>query len=58
VPDDRSACDAALLAGRTLTEAASGSPARLALAGLAAELAGRTVEPRARGRRRSARLRA
>jgi MinD-like ATPase involved in chromosome partitioning or flagellar assembly len=58
VPDDRSACDAALLAGRTLTEAASGSPARLALAELAAELAGRTVQPRARGRRRSARLRA
>jgi Flp pilus assembly CpaE family ATPase len=58
VPDDRAACDAALLAGRTLTEAASGSPARLALAALAGELAGRTVQPRARGRRRSARLRA
>lgn len=55
VPDDRAACDAALLAGRTLTEHAPSSPARLALAALAAELAGRD-RPRARRRRRSARL--
>jgi len=39
VPDDRPATDAALLAGRTLTETAPGSPARLALADLAARLA-------------------
>jgi hypothetical protein len=38
VPDDRAALDAALLAGRTLTEAAPASPARLALARLAVEL--------------------
>ena len=40
VPDDRTALDAALLAGRTLTETAPASPARLALARLAASLAG------------------
>ena len=45
VPDDRPALDAALLAGRTLTEAAPSSPARRALAALAAELAG--VAPQA-----------
>ena len=39
VPDDRAACDAALLAGRTLREQAPGSPARKALAGLAAVVA-------------------
>ncbi|MFP5336648.1 MAG: CpaE family protein [Actinomycetes bacterium] len=55
VPDDRPACDAALLAGRTLTEHAPSSPARLAIAALAAELAGRE-RPRARRGRRSARL--
>lgn len=38
VPDDRAACDAALLAGRTLREVAPGSPARRALAGLAERL--------------------
>jgi MinD-like ATPase involved in chromosome partitioning or flagellar assembly len=38
VPDDRPALDAALLAGRSLTESASGSPARRALADLAARL--------------------
>jgi Mrp family chromosome partitioning ATPase len=38
VPDDRSACDVALLEGRTLTEAAPGSPARRVLAGLARAL--------------------
>ena len=40
VPDDPGACDAAMLAGRTLTEIAPGSPARLAIARLAAELSG------------------
>lgn len=39
VPDDRPACDAALLAGRTLRESAPGSPARAALVALAARLA-------------------
>lgn len=39
VPDDRPACDAALLAGRTLRESAPGSPARTALVALAARLA-------------------
>lgn len=39
VPDDPAACDAALRAGRSLTETAPSSPARLVLAGLAAELA-------------------
>ncbi|SDQ08771.1 hypothetical protein [Quadrisphaera sp. DSM 44207] len=38
VPDDRPACDAALLAGRTLAEAAPSSPARAAIAALAASL--------------------
>jgi MinD-like ATPase involved in chromosome partitioning or flagellar assembly len=39
VPEDRPALDAALLAGRTVTESAPSSPARLALAGLAATVA-------------------
>lgn len=39
VPDDRTACDAALLTGRTLRECAPGSPARKAIAALAARLA-------------------
>jgi MinD-like ATPase involved in chromosome partitioning or flagellar assembly len=39
IPDDRPACDAAMLAGRSLAEVAPQSPARRALAGLAAELA-------------------
>ena len=39
VPDDRTACDAALLAGQTLREVAPGSAARKALGGLAARLA-------------------
>ena len=39
VPDDRDALDAAVLAGRTLTEVAPGSPARLALADVARRLA-------------------
>jgi len=38
VPDDRSACDVALLEGRTLTEAAPASAARKALAALARSL--------------------
>jgi Mrp family chromosome partitioning ATPase len=38
VPDDRAACDAAMLAGRLLVEVAPGSPARRALAELAADL--------------------
>lgn len=41
VPDDRPAVDAGLLAGRTLTESAPGSPARRAVAELASSLAGR-----------------
>jgi len=40
VPDDRSAHDGALLAGRSLTEHAPGSAARQAIAALAADLAG------------------
>lgn len=43
IPDDRSAHDAALLAGRTLGEVAARSPARRALAELAAELVGAGV---------------
>jgi MinD-like ATPase involved in chromosome partitioning or flagellar assembly len=39
VPDDRAGLDGAMLAGRTLTEAAPSSPTRLALARLAADLA-------------------
>ena len=50
VPDDREACDAALLAGRTLAEHAPSSPARAALADLAAELEG--VAPSGRASRR------
>jgi len=38
VPDDRAALDAALLEARTLREAVPGSPARRALAGVAARL--------------------
>ncbi|HEX5534899.1 MAG TPA: hypothetical protein VFX33_14260, partial [Actinomycetales bacterium] len=38
VPDDRAACDAALLAGRSLTEHAPSSPARRVLADLASGL--------------------
>lgn len=40
VPDDRNAYDAALLSGRTLAEAASGSPARQSLREFAATLPG------------------
>jgi Flp pilus assembly CpaE family ATPase len=49
VPDDRDALDAALLAGRTLGEVSPGSPARLALAVLAAGLVGRRSPRRRRG---------
>jgi MinD-like ATPase involved in chromosome partitioning or flagellar assembly len=49
VPADTAALDAAVAAGRTLTEAAPASPARLALAGLAAGLVG--APPAARPRR-------
>ena len=49
VPDDRPAIDRAVLHGRTLPDAAPGSPARLALQRLAARLAG-LPEP-GRGRR-------
>ena len=57
VPDDRAGCDAALLLGRSLTENARSSPARLALARLALDLAGVTTTragvraTRRRGRR-------
>jgi Mrp family chromosome partitioning ATPase len=40
VPDDRPACDAAMLAGRSLAEVAPQSPARRALAQLASRLVG------------------
>jgi len=59
VPDDRPACDAALLGGRTLAEAAPGSPARAALAALAGQLAAAAGGAPARPRRRGwARMRA
>ncbi|MGZ4742204.1 MAG: AAA family ATPase [Oryzihumus sp.] len=54
VQDDRSALDAALLSGRTLTEEAPGSPARLALAELARSLAP-AGEPASRRERRARR---
>jgi len=38
VPDDRAACDEAMLAGRMLVEIAPGSPARRVFAELAADL--------------------
>jgi MinD-like ATPase involved in chromosome partitioning or flagellar assembly len=43
IPEDRVACDAALSAGRSLTEAAPRSPARNALSQLAKELVGDLV---------------
>ena len=51
VPEDREACDAAMLAGRSLTEHVPRSPARLAVAGLAREVAG-VAAPRRRTSRR------
>jgi MinD-like ATPase involved in chromosome partitioning or flagellar assembly len=53
VPDDRGACDAALLHGRPLTAQAPSSPARRAVAELARQLAGSPAPRRRRhaGRR-------
>lgn len=45
VPDDRAALDRAMLAGETLRVAAPHSPARLAVAALARDLAGRGEQP-------------
>lgn len=50
VPLDVPALDAAVAAGRPLREVAPSSPARLALAGLAAGLLGRAAQPRRRRR--------
>jgi MinD-like ATPase involved in chromosome partitioning or flagellar assembly len=55
VPDDRAAFDAALLAGRSITEAAPRSPARRALAELAQRLADDQSATRERSRRRTRR---
>jgi MinD-like ATPase involved in chromosome partitioning or flagellar assembly len=52
VPDDRPAADAALLAGRSLSEHAPGSPATAAIAQLAAALAGVAAGRRRNGGRR------
>ena len=55
VPDDAAALDAALMRGQTLAEAAAKSPARQAIARLAAELLGVAVparKPRHRSRTR------
>ncbi len=52
VPYDRAGFDAALAAGRTLTEASPGSAARGALAELAESVAGLAASGRERGRRR------
>jgi MinD-like ATPase involved in chromosome partitioning or flagellar assembly len=49
VPDDRACLDAAMLAGRTLCEAAAGSAARHSIAALASGLVG--LEPPVRRRR-------
>lgn len=51
VPDDRDACDASMLAGRTLVEHAPSSPARIATAQIAWRLAPQRVAP-IQGRRR------
>lgn len=51
IPDDQEACDRALSLGRTLAEAAPDSPARQAIATLAAELAGRPAPAVREGRR-------
>jgi Flp pilus assembly CpaE family ATPase len=48
IPLDVSGVDSAVAAGRTLHEAASSSPARLALADLAARLIGAPTQPRRR----------
>lgn len=52
IPYDQGACDRALLAGRTLTDAAPRSPARIALRDVAARLAPPPVSPRRARRRR------
>jgi Flp pilus assembly CpaE family ATPase len=52
VPADVEGLDRALAAGRTLVEAAPGSPARTALAAHAAALLGVSRQAKARGRRR------
>ncbi|HRW17794.1 MAG TPA: hypothetical protein P5181_03000 [Dermatophilaceae bacterium] len=52
VPQDGAAFDAAMFTGRTLAETAPGSPARAALAGLAARLAGVPAGPVALAPRR------
>ena len=57
VPYDREGCDRALLLGRTLPEAVPGSPARLALAPLAAELGDGLLPRVPRSRRRARRPR-
>jgi len=46
IPDDRAACDAALLAGRVLAEQAAGSAARKGILALAAEVTGVTATSR------------
>jgi MinD-like ATPase involved in chromosome partitioning or flagellar assembly len=51
VPYDRDACDRGLASGRTLREVAPDSPAGVALAALAAELAGRRATQHPRRRR-------
>lgn len=56
VPDDRTALDRALLAGRLLAQEAPASPARQALAALAVDLAGVGEGTRATHRRRRRRL--
>lgn len=58
VPDDRLACDGALLAGQTLREHAPGSPARRAIAALAERLALELPGPGARVDRAAGRRRA
>jgi MinD-like ATPase involved in chromosome partitioning or flagellar assembly len=55
VPDDRNALDLALRRGEPLAEVAPGSPARKALAALAARLAGVEASAPRRGARRRAR---
>lgn len=51
VPDDRSACDRALMSGQFLAEAAPSSPARIAIRTLAASLIGEQVPDHRRNRR-------
>jgi MinD-like ATPase involved in chromosome partitioning or flagellar assembly len=53
LPEDRAACDRALVHGKTLAEAAPASPLRTSLRDLAADLAG--VTPARSGRRRGLR---